>query len=98
MAAPLHSLSVWNDDFPFPGQVISKTPDRRFQRTGIFTADLQLRKRGRKKELETEKKATADAISQTVKKRLEEINSSYDKEIGKGQDKLKKARAYTYIY
>lgn len=56
-------------------------------------ADLAAQKKRQEKEMETEKKATADAIYQTVKKRLEEINSSYDKEIGKGQDKLKKARA-----
>ena len=43
--------------------------------------------------LENEKKAVNDNISATVKKRREEINSSYDKEIAKGQDKLKKARA-----
>ena len=36
---------------------------------------------------------TADAVNQTVKKRLDEINSSYDKEIAKGQERLKKARA-----
>lgn len=46
-----------------------------------------------KKELEAAKNAVADSISQTIKKRLGEINSSYDKEIGKGQDRLKKARA-----
>lgn len=42
--------------------------------------------------LETEKKAVADVISMTVRRRREEINSSYDDEIGKIQDKLKKAR------
>lgn len=45
------------------------------------------------KSLEAEKKAVADAISLTVKKRREEINSSYDTEIAKTQDKLKKIRA-----
>lgn len=44
------------------------------------------------KELEAEKKAVADAISLTVKKRREEISSSYDREIGKIQEKLKKIR------
>lgn len=43
--------------------------------------------------LESEKKAVNDNISATVKKRREDINSSYDREIAKGQDKLKKARA-----
>lgn len=45
------------------------------------------------KELETEKKAVADTISLTVKKRMEEINDSYDKEIAKGQDRLKRVRS-----
>ena len=44
-------------------------------------------------ELETANRAVADAVNQTVKKRLDEINSSYDKEIAKGQERLKKARA-----
>lgn len=42
--------------------------------------------------LESEKKAVADAISLTVKKRREEICASYDNEIMKTQDKLKKIR------
>lgn len=44
------------------------------------------------KVLETERRAVADNIRMTVKKRSEEISASYDKEIGKGQDQLKKAR------
>ncbi len=45
------------------------------------------------RELETAGRAVTDAVNQTVKKRLEEISSSYDKEIAKGQERLKKARA-----
>lgn len=45
------------------------------------------------KALEAEKKSVEDSIGRTVKKRQEEITSSYDKEIAKGQDNLKKARA-----
>lgn len=45
------------------------------------------------KSLEAEKKAVTDAISLTVKKRREEISSSYDNEIGKTQEQLKKIRA-----
>lgn len=45
------------------------------------------------RELETAKKAVADAISQTIRKRREEIDTSYDREIAKGQERLKKARA-----
>lgn len=44
------------------------------------------------KALEAEKKAVEDSIGATVKKRRDEIESSYDSEIGKLQDKLKKIR------
>lgn len=47
----------------------------------------------KERELESAKKTVTDSINQTIKKRLDEITSSYDKEIGKGQDRLKKARA-----
>lgn len=43
--------------------------------------------------LEAEKKAVADNIRLTVKKRAEEIGASYDKEIVKGQDQLKRVRS-----
>lgn len=43
--------------------------------------------------LETEKKAVADNIALTVKRRREEINKSYDGEISRAQDRLKKIRA-----
>ena len=45
------------------------------------------------KQLETDKKAVEDRISQTTKKRLGEITASYDKELSKGQDQLKKVRS-----
>ncbi|WP_394524169.1 hypothetical protein [Lacrimispora sp. JR3] len=45
------------------------------------------------KELEAEKKAVADAINLTVKKRLEEIEATYDKEIAREQDSLKRMRS-----
>lgn len=45
------------------------------------------------RQLETEKRVVADNIRQTVKKREDEISSSYDKEITKGQEHLKKARS-----
>ena len=38
--------------------------------------------------LETERKAVADAVNSTVKKRRDEIEKSYDDELGKLQDKL----------
>lgn len=45
------------------------------------------------KALQAEKRAVEDSISSTVKRRRDEIGSSYDSEIGKLQDKLKKTRA-----
>lgn len=42
--------------------------------------------------LELEKKAVADSIGMTVKKRRDELCASYDTEIAKTQDKLKKIR------
>lgn len=45
------------------------------------------------RELESEKKILSDTINNTVRKRLEEINETYDLEIGRGQERLKKARA-----
>src|SRR5699024_1628402 len=38
------------------------------------------------------KKAMTDQITQTARKRRDEISSGYDKEIAKGQEKLRKAR------
>ena len=54
---------------------------------------IRLEEKRLEKELEAEKKAVTDAISLTVKKRMEEINGSYDKEIAKGQDRLKRVRS-----
>ena len=54
---------------------------------------IRLDEKRLEKDLEAEKKAVADAISLTVKKRMEEINGSYDKEIAKGQDRLKRVRS-----
>lgn len=46
-----------------------------------------------RKALEAERKLVADTISQTVKKRRDEIVDTYDKEIDKVQEQLKKVRA-----
>lgn len=43
--------------------------------------------------LEGEQKAVSDEIRQTVKVRRDEINASYDKEIDKAQERLKKVRS-----
>lgn len=52
--------------------------------------------KGLEKELEnslkTKKKEVADTITMTVKKRSDEIAKSYDVEIGKAEDRLKKVR------
>ena len=54
---------------------------------------LEVLEKEQERELEAAGRAVTDAVNQTVRKRLEEISSSYDKEIAKGQDRLKKARA-----
>lgn len=54
---------------------------------------LRQRIRQSEKELESVKKEEADQISQTVRKRIEELTSSYDRELAKGQDRLKRARS-----
>lgn len=43
--------------------------------------------------VETEKRSVSDSINMTIKKRTEALTLSYDQEIGKGQERLKKARA-----
>lgn len=45
------------------------------------------------RELDAARKSVAETVSQTTKKRLDDICLSYDKEIGKGQERLKRARA-----
>ena len=55
--------------------------------------DLEAEEQRLDRELENEKKAVSDSIGLTVKKRREEISSSYDKEIGSGQERLRKIRA-----
>jgi len=44
----------------------------------------------KERELETARKAVSDSVNQTIKRRLDEINSSYDQEIGKGQERLRR--------
>ncbi len=55
-------------------------------------SQLNLEEKQLERQLEAEKKAVEDEISLTIKKRQEEITASYDKEIGKEQDRLKKAK------
>ncbi|MGN0157911.1 MAG: hypothetical protein ACI39W_02030 [Brotaphodocola sp.] len=54
---------------------------------------LELDEKRLGKSLDTEKKLVTDTIAQTVKKRRDEINTTYDKEISKVQEQLKKARS-----
>ncbi len=54
---------------------------------------LEMEEKQLKRQLDGEKKAVDNSISQTVKKRREEIHSSYDKQIGKEQERLKKVKA-----
>ncbi|GLC78070.1 hypothetical protein [Lacrimispora brassicae] len=54
---------------------------------------FRLEEKRLEKELEAERRAVTDAISLTVKKRLEEINDTYDREIAREQDLLKRVRS-----
>lgn len=54
---------------------------------------LKQEERQKEKAIESEKKAVADSIQSTIKKRTDALNSSYDQEISKGQERLKRARA-----
>ena len=54
---------------------------------------LKQRIRQSRRELESAEKEQNDQISQTIKKRVEELTSSYDRELAKGQDRLKRARS-----
>lgn len=55
------------------------------------TLDIQEKKQS--KTLTAEKKAVEDSVNSTVKKRKDELQSSYDTEIAKVQDAIKKIRA-----
>lgn len=55
-------------------------------------SQIELEAKQLKRQLEAEKKAVEDLMSITVKKRRDEVNSSYDKQIAKGQERLKKAK------
>lgn len=56
-------------------------------------AQLRAQEGQQQRELEAVKKEIEDSIARTIKQRTEEISSSYDKEIGKEQERLKRARA-----
>lgn len=56
-------------------------------------AKLETEQKQAEKQLESEQKAVENNVSSTIKRREEEITFSYDKEIAKGQDKLKRAKA-----
>lgn len=54
---------------------------------------MHQRIRQSRRELESTEKEQADQISQTIKKRVEELTDSYDRELTKGQERLKRARS-----
>lgn len=59
------------------------------QREGALSQQLNQSRR----QLETEEKAVADYISQTIKKRAADIASGYDKELSRSQERLRKAKS-----
>lgn len=46
-----------------------------------------------RRQLEAEEKAVADHISQTIKRRAADLASGYDKELNRGQERLRKAKS-----
>lgn len=56
-------------------------------------ANQEIEEKRLEKALASQRKAVKDSIDITVKKRLDEITQTYDKEIAKGQEKLRKVRA-----
>lgn len=55
-------------------------------------AEQELEEKRLEKSLASQRKAVEDNIDITVKKRLEELTETYDREIANGQEKLKKVR------
>ena len=58
------------------------------QREGALNQQLNQSRR----QLEAEEKAVADHISQTIKRRAADLASGYDKELNRGQERLRKAK------
>jgi hypothetical protein len=54
---------------------------------------LDIREKKQAKALAAEKKTVEDQVNSTIKKRKEELQNSYDTEIGKVQDSIKKAKS-----
>lgn len=84
MSQPITDYAAFLDEAQSAVRALEKNREELLQ--------LEIEKKRLDKSLESERKAVTDAISITVKKRIEEINSSYDKEIQKGQERLKRAR------
>ena len=59
------------------------------QREGALSQQLNQSR----KQLEAEEKAVVAHISQTVKQRAADIASGYDKELSRGQERLRKAKS-----
>lgn len=70
------------------GQAVGELTELERREQELSAEEQQL-----EKTLESEKKAVSDAIHSTIRRRNDEISSSYDKEIAKGQDRLKRIRA-----
>lgn len=79
-------------DYPafFDGarQMVAEVESLRKEEEELKAAEAKTRA-----ELAAEKKALQDAIDLTLKKRLSEINNTYDAEISKAKEALKKAKA-----
>lgn len=85
MAQPITDYAAF---FAGAKQAVEELEQLRQQERQLEETEKQL-----EKTLKTKQQTIADTISQTVKQRSDEISKSYDIEIGKTQDRLKKAKS-----
>ena len=84
MAQPITDYAAF---FAGAKQAVEELEQLKQQERQLEETEKQL-----EKTLKTKQQTIADTISQTVKQRADEISRSYDMEIGKIQDRLKKGK------
>lgn len=65
----------------------------RLENARVRQAELELTEKKQAKTLASEKKSVEDSVNNTIKKRKDELSASYDSEIAKVQDAIKKIRS-----
>ncbi len=69
-------------------QAVSQLEEAKARKQSLSQMELRL-----KKQLSSEEKAVSDQIAGTIRKRKEEVSSSYDKEISEAQEQLRKLKS-----